>query len=259
MENIFIKLYCAHHKEILENLVDGIEAMELLHTPLKLRYQTNPDDTLTEVDDLKKTFLQAYQSGQNSTCILHSNDKDADLVHLTLGISLDIYELMLKDFPPPLASHTIDIHLKLPQTSPYIETSYDILKTWTTLTNCFRAEAITSQESIIYAQQRNTFGQTNHQPPYNLPDLSESIKYVNNVLIPPRFAWINYWSKEAIDYLNWDESNADLFHKSEYTKNSGLMLQLTKPLLTMERQDHQDVLHNAYLAFPKVGGRYWVK
>mgnify|MGYP001155897386 CR=1 FL=1 len=51
----------------------------------------------------------------------------------------------------------------------------------------------------------------------------------------------------------------DLVYKTERTENRGLMLQLTEQPTTMEHTEHQDALRNAYLAFPKVGGRYWAK
>ena len=259
MENIFIKLYCSHHKKNIENIDEGIKLLEKLYTPIELCYQTTPDSSLTKVKDIKREILKAYKPNQNLVCILHSHYPKQDLVHLTIGIALNLYEGMLKSFSPPPSTHTIDIHLKMPQTLSYIKYCYQLLQKWASITNCFKAEAITSQESDVYAQQRNTFGKSDHQPPYDLPDLSQSMKYVKHVLIPYRFTWINYWSQETAAYMDWSDDKASLFYKTERTQNGGLMLQLTEQPTTMERVEHQDALRNAYLAFPKVGGRYWAK
>lgn len=256
-KQLLFKIYCSHEKEILGDFVEGIELLEQLFPPIELRYITNPDNTLTKFKNIKNELLNAYQLGDDSICILHSDYKTNDRIHLTASVFLDFYETVIKNSPPPPAHATIRAYLQTPQTPKYIEYGYQILEKWAKLSNCFTAEAYTTAETMVCSKQYNST--PDNPPPYNLPALPNGPGTKQNVLIPLCFSWINYWSAEAAEYMDWSNDKAALFYRCERTQNGGLMLQLTKQPPNMELTEHQDILRNAYLAFPKVGGRFWAE
>jgi hypothetical protein len=91
-------------------------------------------------------------------------------------------------------------------------------------------------------------------PPFGLPALRRQYELAPQT--PQRLGWINYWATGTAERIAWagDIATATPGFHARPTKN-GWLVRLTKDPLSLDREDHLELLFAMYNKFPAIGGR----
>ncbi|MEO6242723.1 MAG: DUF5953 family protein [Bacteroidia bacterium] len=90
---------------------------------------------------------------------------------------------------------------------------------------------------------------------YGLPPVADFAKHGLVDYLFPRFVyWINYWSKEIAETVDFNyERDKNLFHECFQTPSGSWVLRITKDPLDVSIPEHLELLKKVYKRYPKVG------
>lgn len=256
---LIINVACSEDKKALEGLVQVTEIFEKAFSPLNLHHISvvkGQKVSYEPISDLKDWLLSQYIRNTTTGFIFLDPQQE---FRIQGNIQLQFYDSLVSLGHPPPEVPIISITLKIPYLDKFLEKG--LLITQTLAENCQPYHIISQSSTLSQIQSKliRYEHDINFKTLYNLPPFPGGIRIPREAFVPKLFTWVNYWSKETAEYIDWSEDKSELFYHIEHTEDGGLILQLTEQPLTMNLTDHQDALRNAYLAFPKIGGRYWAK
>ena len=258
-DEFIINVSCSADKKALEGLAQAVQIIEQALPPLNLHYEPVGDEKNFGYEPIAnlKAWLLAKYVPKTSIGFLFLDPQQK--FKISVYIQLKLYELFVASGTPASEIPTIDFTLHIPYQDQFLAKGWLMAKAVGELCSPYHLVAKSFELSKMQSTLTRHPHDTAFEAPYGLPIFPGGIDLPREAFIPYRFTWINYWSEETAAYMDWSDDKASLFYKTERTQNGGLMLQLTEQPTTMERVEHQDALRNAYLAFPKVGGRYWAE